>query len=42
MSKSGGGDVKRFPWSSYSARISKFLKEVGEKAKSGNLSLGVS
>ena len=31
MSKSGGGDVKRFPWSSYSTRISKFLKEVGKK-----------
>ena len=39
MSKLGGGDVKRFPWSSYSTRTSKCLKEVGEKAKSSNLSL---
>jgi len=29
--KSGGGDVKRFPWSSYSTRTSEFLKEVGKK-----------
>jgi len=33
--------VKRFPWSSYSTRMSEFLKEVEKKnkAKSGNLSL---
>jgi len=31
VSKSGGGDVKRLPWSSYSTRTSKFLKEDGKK-----------
>jgi len=33
VSKSGGGDVKRFPWSSYSTRTSEFVKEVGKKIK---------
>jgi len=30
VSKLKGGDVKRLPWSSYSTRTSKFLKEIGK------------
>ena len=39
MSKLGGEEVKRFHWSSHSTSTREFLKEVGRKAKSGNLSL---
>jgi len=39
VSKWGGGDVKRFHWSSHLTRTSEFPKKVGEKARSGNLSL---
>ena len=42
MSKSGGGDVKRFTWSSYSTRTSEFLKEVEKKSNRAILVSGVS
>jgi len=41
VSKSGGGDVTRFPCSSYSTRTSKFLKEVGKKPNRAILVRGV-